>query len=61
MFYGGRKLKCTITKQKGAKNEVTYDVPNYFNVFNVSKCGRKLLDRLDISYERAYNHRGLAV
>ena len=26
---------------------------NYFNAFNVFKCGRKLLDRLDVSYERA--------
>ena len=48
------KSECTITKQKDAKNEVTNDVPNYFNAFNVFKCGRKLLDRLDLSYERAY-------
>ena len=41
-------------KQKDAKNEFTYDVPNYFNACNVFKCGRKLLDRLDVSYERAY-------
>ena len=26
---------------------------NYFNNFNVFKCGRNLLDRLDVSYERA--------
>ena len=37
------KSECAITKQKDAKNEVTYDVPNYFNAFNVFKCGRKLL------------------
>ena len=27
-------------------------MPNYFNAFNVFECGRKLLDRLDVSYER---------
>ena len=48
------KSECTITEQKDAKSEVTYDVPNYFNVFNVFKWGRNLLDRLDVSYERAY-------
>ena len=47
------KWECTITKQKYASNEVTYDVPNYFNAFNVFECGRKILDRLDVSYERA--------
>ena len=47
------KSECTITKQKDAKNEVTYDVPNYFNAFNVFECGRNILDRLDISCERA--------
>ena len=26
---------------------------NYFNAFNIFKCGKKLLDRLDVSYERA--------
>ena len=26
---------------------------NYFNAFNVFKCGRKLLDRIGVSYERA--------
>ena len=25
---------------------------NYVNAFNVLECGRKLLDRLDVSYER---------
>ena len=43
------KSECTITK-KDAKSEVTYDVSKYFNVFNVLECGRKLLDRLDVSY-----------
>ena len=33
-----------------AKNEVTYDVPRYYNVF---ECERKLLDRFDVSYERS--------
>ena len=27
---------------------------NYFNVFNVFECGRKILDRLDVSYKRVY-------
>ena len=44
------KSEYAIKKQKDTKNEVTYDVPNYFNAFNVFKCGRKLLDRLDVSY-----------
>ena len=47
------KSKCAIKKQKYTNNEVIYDVPNYFNAFNVFKCGRKILDRLDVSYERA--------
>ena len=47
------KSECVINKQKDEKNEVTYDLPSYFNAFNVFKCGRKLLDILDVSYERA--------
>ena len=47
------KSEYTITKQEDTKNEVTYDVPNYFNAFNVFECGRNILDRLDVSYERA--------
>ena len=47
------KLECTNTKQKDAKNEVTHDVPNYSNAFNVFECGKKLLDILDVSYEIA--------
>ena len=27
---------------------------NLFNAFNIFECRRKLLDRLDVSYERAY-------
>ena len=46
------KSECTITKQKDANIEVTYDVSNYFNAFNVFECGRNILDRLDVSYER---------
>ena len=44
------KSECSINKQKDANKEVTYDVPSYFNVF---ECGRNILDRLDVSYERA--------
>ena len=29
-------------------------MPNYFNFFNLSEYGGKLLDRLGVSYERAY-------
>ena len=47
------RSECAIMKQKYAKNEVTYDVPNYFNAFNIFERGRKLLDRLDVSYDRA--------
>ena len=47
------KSEWAIKKQKDAENEVTYDVPNYFNAFNLLECGRKLLDRIDVSYERA--------
>ena len=46
-----------INKQKDAKNEteyeessVTHEVPSYFNIFD---CGRNLLNRLDVKYERA--------
>ena len=46
------KLECTIKKQEDTKNEVTYDVPNYFKTFNVSECGRKLSYRLGLSYKR---------
>ena len=47
------KSECTITKQKDGKYEIKYYVPNYFNAFNAFEWGRKLLDRLDVSYERA--------
>ena len=47
------KSEWNITKQKDTKNEVTYDVPNYFNAFNIFECGSKMLDRLDVSYKRA--------
>ena len=46
------KPECTNTKQKDAENEVTYDVPNYFNIFNVFEWGRNLLYRLEMSYKR---------
>ena len=40
------KSEYTITEQKDARNEVTYDVPN-FNVSNVFECGR---NNPDVSY-----------
>ena len=40
-------------KQKDAKNEVKYNMTNYFNGFNVFECRQHFLDRLDESYERA--------
>ena len=42
-----------ITEQKDAEYEessVTMDVPSYFNIF---ECGRNILDRLGVTYERA--------
>ena len=45
------KSKYTITEQKDAENEVTYDVPYNFNVSNVFECGR---NNPDMSYKRAY-------
>ena len=48
------KSECTITEQKYKKSEVTYDVSKYLNIFNVFECRRKFLDRLDVSYKRAY-------
>ena len=45
--------ECTITEQKDAEYEessVTKEVLSYFNIFG---CGRNLLDRLDVTYERA--------
>ena len=44
------KLECTITEQKDAGNEVTYDVPN-FNVSKVFLSGR---NNPDILYEISY-------
>ena len=29
-------------------------MPKYFNVFNVFKCGRKILEIIDVSYKRMY-------
>ena len=47
-----------INKQKDAKNETEYEessvtdeVPSYFNIF---KCGRNILNILDVKYEQAY-------
>ena len=45
------KSEWTITEQEGANNEVTYDVPYYFNVSNVFECGR---NNPGGSYKRAY-------
>ena len=35
-----------------AENEVTYDMLNYCKAFNVFEWVRKVLDRLDVPYER---------
>ena len=43
----------TIMEQKDAgyeESSVTKEVPSYFNIF---KCGRNILDRLDVTFERA--------
>ena len=50
-------FKIYIYKQKDANNEteyeeysVTVEVPRYFNIY---KCGRNILNRLEVTYERA--------
>ena len=43
------KLEHADEKQKDAKNEVAYDVTNYFNVSNVFECGG---NNPDMSCER---------
>ena len=54
LFRGrGRTMLYTITEQKDAEYKeysVTKEVTSYFNIF---ECGRNLLDRLDVMYERA--------
>ena len=45
------KSECAIKKQKDANNEVTYNVTNYFNVYNVFEYGRK---HPEVSCERVY-------
>ena len=47
------KPECAIKNKKYAKNEVAYDVTNYFNVYNVFECQIYVLYRIDMSYERA--------
>ena len=50
-----RKTKHNaLLRKKDAINEVTYDVPNYFNTFNVFECRRNILYTLDLEYERAF-------
>ena len=46
-----------INKQKDTKNDAEYEessvpdeLPIYFNIF---KCGRNILNRLDMTYEQA--------
>ena len=44
----------TITEQKDKEykeSSVTKEVTSYFNIF---ECGRNLLDRLDVTYQRAF-------
>ena len=53
MFHGERHIRihCYGTKDTEYKeSSVTTEVPSYFNIF---ECGRNILDRLDVSYERA--------
>ena len=47
------KSECAIKKQKSANNEVTSNVTNYLNAFNIFEWGINILDRIDVSYERA--------
>ena len=39
------KSECIINKQKDVNNEVTYDVPNYFNIL---ECGGYILNKVDV-------------
>ena len=50
------RIHKNINKQKDANNEAKYEeysvtdeVPIYFNIF---KCGRNILNRLDVKYDR---------
>ena len=45
-----KEKKCADNEKEYEEYSVTYDVPRYFNVF---ERGRKILNRLDVSYERA--------
>ena len=47
------KPECAIKKQREVKYEVPYNVTKYFIAFHVFECGRNILDRLDVTYERA--------
>ena len=49
----GDVSECANKEQKDAKDDVPYDVTKYFNLFHVFECRRNILDRLDVSYERA--------
>ena len=40
-------------KNKDSKDEVTYNVTKFFYALQVFECGRIILDRLGVSYERA--------
>ena len=47
------KSQCALKKQKDRDNEITYNVPRYFNAFNLFEWVKNILDILDVSYERA--------
>ena len=54
------ELKCihkNINKQKDAKNETEYEESSVTDevpkCFKILKCGSNILDRLDVTYERA--------
>ena len=56
MFYGGRRIRMRSLKYKTHEADYeeysnTVEVLRYFNIFG---CGRNLLNRLDVTYERAY-------
>ena len=50
MFNRGRQIRIHYYGTKNARNEVTYDVPN-FNVSNVFEC---VGNNPNVSYERVY-------
>ena len=61
IFYRGRQIIVglkNVNKQKNANNETEYEeysvTDEVLSYFNIYKCGRSLLNRLDVTFERAW-------